>query len=97
MHANLEDDTVRRVVPMTAPGNPTTFARLPEGAERYRLTPRQKEVLRLVAEGFTDREVADALHIETRTATTHMTDILDKLGVNRRAAAVANAIRGGLI
>lgn len=61
------------------------------------LTPREMEVLRLVAEGHTDREVADILVISTRTANRHLSNIFVKLNVPGRAAAVAYAIRHGLV
>jgi DNA-binding CsgD family transcriptional regulator len=61
------------------------------------LTRRELEVLRLLAEGRTDREVAAALGVSHRTATTHVTGIFNKLGVTTRTAAVAQAIRAGLV
>jgi DNA-binding CsgD family transcriptional regulator len=61
------------------------------------LTPRELEVLRLLAEGQTDREVSMVLHVSSRTVTTHVTAIFNKLGVGTRTAAVARAIRGGLV
>jgi DNA-binding CsgD family transcriptional regulator len=54
-------------------------------------------VLRLVAEGHTDREVADILVISPRTANRHLSNIFVKLDVPGRAAAVAYAIRHGLV
>jgi DNA-binding CsgD family transcriptional regulator/tetratricopeptide (TPR) repeat protein len=61
------------------------------------LTKRELEVLRLVAEGHTDREVADALIISPRTVNRHLSNIFVKLDVPGRAAAVAYAIRQGLV
>ena len=61
------------------------------------LTRRELEVLRLVAEGQTDREVADALVISPRTVNRHLSNIFVKLDVPGRAAAVAYAIRQGLV
>jgi DNA-binding CsgD family transcriptional regulator len=61
-----------------------------------RLSARELEVLRLVAQGRTDREIAAALLISRRTATTHLTHILDKLGLDSRTAAAAHAVRHGL-
>ena len=63
---------------------------------RISLTRRELEVLRLVAEGHTDREVADALVISTRTVNRHLSNIFVKLDVPGRAAAVAYAIRLGM-
>jgi DNA-binding NarL/FixJ family response regulator len=71
-----------------------TPLRVPETAER--LTPREREVLKLLAEGSTDREIADRLFISHRTAMQHVANILGKLEVNSRTAAAAFALRHGL-
>ncbi len=79
-------------------------AAMPQTAERaggigldQQLTKRELEVLRLVAEGYTDREVADILIISPRTANRHLSNIFMKLDVPGRAAAVAYAVRQGLV
>jgi predicted ATPase/DNA-binding CsgD family transcriptional regulator len=69
----------------------------PVEPERARLSSRELDVLRLVAAGYSSREIADALFISPRTATTHVEHILAKLGVNSRSAAVAVAMREGLV
>jgi DNA-binding NarL/FixJ family response regulator len=51
------------------------------------LSAREAEVLRLVADGMTDREIAEALGISSRTVATHVSSILHKLGVRNRADA----------
>ena len=61
------------------------------------LTRRELEVLRLVAEGHTDREVAETLVISPRTANRHLSNIFVKLDVPGRAAAVAYAVRQGIV
>ncbi|GAC1376999.1 MAG: hypothetical protein NVSMB44_46070 [Ktedonobacteraceae bacterium] len=61
------------------------------------LTKRELEVLRLVSEGQTDRKVAEALVISPRTVNRHLSNIFVKLDVPGRAAAVAYAIRQGLV
>ena len=61
------------------------------------LTPRQRDVLRLVAEGRTDREIAAALFIGERTVEWHLTNAFTTLGVGTRAAAASAAIRLGQI
>ena len=56
------------------------------------LTPREREVLRLLATGRTDREIASALFVSRRTVNSHVTNIFGKLGVSsrREAAALVN-------
>jgi DNA-binding CsgD family transcriptional regulator len=61
------------------------------------LTRRELEVLRLVAEGHTDREVAEILVISPRTINRHLSNIYLRLDVPGRASAVAYAIRHGLV
>ncbi|MGH2558573.1 MAG: LuxR C-terminal-related transcriptional regulator, partial [Thermomicrobiales bacterium] len=66
-------------------------------AESAGLTPRELEVLRLLAEGKSSREIGEALFISHRTATTHVTNIFVKLGIDNRAAAVARSFQLGII
>jgi len=72
-------------------GEPATTDGSPTG-----LTRREREILRLVAAGATDREIAAALAIRPRTAEWHVANVLRKLGVGSRTAAAAFAIRHGL-
>jgi DNA-binding CsgD family transcriptional regulator len=62
----------------------------------FGLTARELEVLRLVASGCSNREIAAALFVTQRTAATHITHILGKLGVESRVEAAAWAVRHGL-
>jgi DNA-binding NarL/FixJ family response regulator len=64
-------------------------------ANVYGLTPRELVVLRYVATGLSDREIADALFISRHTATTHVSNILGKMGVGSRTAAASLAHQGG--
>jgi DNA-binding NarL/FixJ family response regulator len=61
------------------------------------LTEREREVTRLVAEGLTNREIADRLVISPLTAKTHVSNVLRKLGCRDRAALVALAYESGLV
>ncbi len=61
------------------------------------LTPRQREVVQLYAEGYSARDVAKILHISSRTAENHKAQIMAALGVNSTADLVRCAIRHGLI
>ncbi len=65
--------------------------------ETVLLTPRQREVLQLYAEGYSARDVAKILHISSRTAENHKAQIMAALGVNSTADLVRCAIRHGLI
>lgn len=57
------------------------------GADGWELSSREEEVLRLLADGLTDREIADRLVISPRTVETHVGNVLRKLGVRNRAQA----------
>lgn len=61
------------------------------------LTPREREVLALMAEGMSNPQIADRLIIGVTTVRTHVSSILSKLGVSNRAEAVALAIRNDLV
>jgi len=60
------------------------------------LTDREREVLRLVADGATNREIASSLYVSENTVSFHMKNILGKLHLKNRAQAAAFAIRAGL-
>ncbi|MSQ33438.1 MAG: response regulator transcription factor [Dehalococcoidia bacterium] len=69
-----------------------------EESESYgRLTPRELEVLRLIADGYTNQEIADQLVISVKTVETHRAHILEKLGLRTRAELVRYAREKGLI
>ncbi len=61
------------------------------------LTTREQEVVKLVAEGQTSREIADALVISEKTVERHRANVLDKLGMRNRVDLTRYAIRRGLI
>jgi DNA-binding CsgD family transcriptional regulator len=64
---------------------------------RRLLTDREVEVLRLVASGGSNRDVAGALHLSEHTVARHMQNVFAKLGVSSRAAAISRAIEKGLL
>ena len=68
----------------------------PADAGPAELTPREREVLALVAEGLTNAELAERLYISPRTAGVHVSNILAKLGMSSRTEAAAWAVRSGL-
>ncbi|CAN5843203.1 helix-turn-helix transcriptional regulator [soil metagenome] len=66
------------------------------GVERYGLSPRELEVLQVLIEGRTNREIAEQLFISDRTVGVHVRRILSKMGVSWRGQAAAIAIRSGI-
>jgi DNA-binding NarL/FixJ family response regulator len=66
-------------------------------APGQRLSPREREIVQLIAEGKSNKEVAETLRISVRTAETHRASILRKLGVDSVASLVRYAIRNNII
>jgi DNA-binding CsgD family transcriptional regulator len=66
------------------------------GRDPFGLSPRELEVLALVAAGRTNREIGESLFISPKTASVHVTHILDKLGVSSRVEAALAASRAGI-
>jgi DNA-binding NarL/FixJ family response regulator len=67
----------------------------PESPEA--LTERETEVLRLLAQGQSNKQIAHGLHITEKTVKTHVSNILSKLGVQSRTQATLHAVRIGLV
>jgi DNA-binding NarL/FixJ family response regulator len=61
------------------------------------LTPREREILAMLAEGLPNKLIASRLSISEHTVKTHLEAIFDKLGASNRAEAVARAVRSGLL
>jgi two-component system response regulator NreC len=61
------------------------------------LTEREREILKLVAEGFTNNQIAERLVISPKTVDTHRTHVMDKLNLHSRAELVKYAMRRGLL
>ncbi len=61
------------------------------------LSPREQEILKLVAEGYTNKQIAEALVISEKTVERHRANILEKLGMRDRVELTRYAIRQGLI
>ena len=81
---------IQRLLVRTAPAH--------EDADDWvELTPREWEVLNLLAEGLSQNAIANELYISPKTVATHIQRILGKLGVHSRAAAVAKAFGLGLV
>ena len=65
------------------------------GADR--LTPREREVLQLIAEGYTNGSVASTLQISVKTVEKHRASLMDKLDAHSLAELICEAIRHGLL
>jgi DNA-binding NarL/FixJ family response regulator len=61
------------------------------------ITPRQRQVLQLIAEGYTTREIGNKLGISVKTAETHRTQLMERLDIHQVAGLVRYAIRVGLV
>ena len=90
----LSPSLTKRVVAAYAQG-----ARGPgEGGGPFEvLTPRQREVLQLVAEGHSNKEIASRLQVALKTVETHRTDLMERLGIHGVAGLVRYAIQVGLV
>lgn len=73
-----------------------TRALVAEAADVQALSPREREVISLVAQGLSNRDIADRLYISERTARSHVSSILTKLGLASRTQAALWAIRQGI-
>jgi DNA-binding NarL/FixJ family response regulator len=62
-----------------------------------RLTPRQREVLQLIAEGHTRRRIAEMLHISPKTVSRHREDLMRRLGIRDQARLIRFAVSQGLV
>jgi DNA-binding NarL/FixJ family response regulator len=68
-----------------------------EGTQSDRLTPRQREVLQLIAEGYTTKAIAQGLKISVKTVETHRAQLMERLGIHDVAGLVRYAIQIGLV
>lgn len=67
------------------------------GCEGVKISHREAEIIRLVAEGLTNKEIADKLYLSAHTVTTHRKNIMSKLGVNNTAGLVLFAIKNNIV
>src|SRR2546425_6837237 len=84
-HSLIDTNTTKQVV--------ERLTQMP-GSE---LTDREREVLALVARGYTNKQIADTLYVSEKTARNHVSHILEKLGLSRRSEAAAFAVEHKLV
>jgi len=88
----------RYLTPLIGNGTPIgSFLAEPRGASHESLTPRQREVLQLLAEGRVMKQVAEVLGVSTRTVAFHKYEVMRRLRVKTTAELVQHAVRMGLI
>lgn len=97
MRRNTLIEAVRAVAAGQRYLPPATAARLVEGMESERLTARELDVLKLLAQGHRNREIADALGLAEPTVKIHVNNLLRKLQVKDRTEATMVALRRGII
>jgi DNA-binding NarL/FixJ family response regulator len=68
-----------------------------EGDAYSQLTPREREVLKLIAEGHTSREIAESLFISLKTVMGHRTKLMEKLNLHNRTELIKYAMRKGIV
>ncbi len=74
------------------------LVRMPKpGRNRVQLSPREQEIVRMVAKGHPNKVIADVLNISSWTVCTHLRRIFAKLGVSSRAAMVAQLLESGVV
>ena len=89
---------VREVpVPIPAPQSSEPFAPDPDRLERLGITPRELEILQLIAEGLSNREIAARLFVSENTVKTHSSRLFGKLAAKRRTHAVQLAKDAGIL
>ena len=91
----VRETVIVKEVPVMMPTAP--FAPDAARLERLGITPREHEVLRLIAAGLSNREIAERLFVSETTVKTHASRLLDKLHARRRTEAVQLAKEAGLI
>ena len=92
----VREVAVIKKVPVLVPaGEP--FARDDRRREELGITPRELDILELIAEGLSNREIAEKLFVSENTVKTHSSRVFDKLGAKRRTQAVQMGKEFGLL
>lgn len=98
---DAEPETLLAAVRAVAAGrtyiDPSIGRLVPRGEDGDELTSRERDVLRQIALGRSNREIAIALHVSDETVKTHVAHVLAKLEVENRAQAAVQALRRGLV
>lgn len=95
--ARTREVVVVKEVEVRVPGPAAPFAVDAERLKDLGITPREHEILGLIAAGLSNREIGERLFVSENTVKTHSSRLFDKLGVNRRVQAVLKGRELGLI
>jgi DNA-binding CsgD family transcriptional regulator len=94
----IRERIVDRIVEIAVPAAPTpSFAADDNVRERLGITPRELEILELVARRLSNREIGETLFVSENTVKTHCSRVFDKLGARRRTEAVQRSRELGLL
>lgn len=88
---------IKRVAAGETVLDPALAQRQPVAGERSRLTPRELEVLQLICDGLSNRDIAARLNLSVNTVAVHRANIMNTLGVHKTAELVVYAIQHGLV
>jgi DNA-binding NarL/FixJ family response regulator len=91
------EDYLRRVSGESPAAEPDKPDQAGEGSPYEQLTPRQREILQLIAEGKTSKEIAQILQLSIKTVEMHRTQLMERLDIHDIAGLVRYAIRVGLV
>jgi len=89
-------DTLKRLVPLT-PREPLRSVQVSDGRALSTLSERELEVVRLVAEGLSNKEISSRLKLSDKTVKNHISHILAKMSLTARTQVAVYAIRAGLV
>lgn len=93
-----EDSTEQILIDAEVDGMRYLLVRMPKvNRNRIQLSPREQEIVRMVAKGHPNKVIADVLNISSWTVCTHLRRIFAKLGVGSRAAMVAQLLELGVL
>jgi DNA-binding CsgD family transcriptional regulator len=96
LHCGRDDAPEEVLVDTEINGSRYLLVRMPvPKSNRIRLSPREQEIVRMVAKGHPNKVIADVLNISSWTVCTHLRRIFAKLGVGSRAAMVAQLLESG--
>lgn len=88
---------IKRVAAGETVLDPAIAQRQPLAGERNRLTPRELEVLQLICDGLSNRDIAARLNLSVNTVAVHRANIMNTLGVHKTAELVVYALQHGLV